>query len=130
LQDCGDNLSGLTRVRYEFLDSKGRPANREESQGLITTENASLDMPKFLERESALLRKVCIEGEGRDMGDMEVKLQLLLCWLQKSLLDCSRSKPEAHQFMSRFVYKGGDRMELKSEQCRSLRKLGWNNKDM
>jgi hypothetical protein len=49
---------------------------------------------------------------------------------QKSLLDCSRSKPEAHQFMSRFVYKGGDRMEVNSEQYRSLRKLGWNSKDM
>jgi hypothetical protein len=29
-----------------------------------------------------------------------------ICWRQKSLLDCSRSKPNAHQFMSRFVYKG------------------------
>jgi len=36
------------------------------------------EMPKFLEHESALLRKACIEGEGRDMADMEVKLQPLL----------------------------------------------------
>jgi hypothetical protein len=28
------------------------------------------------------------------------------------------AEPDAHQFMSRFVYKGGDRMEVNSEQYR------------
>jgi hypothetical protein len=38
-------------------------------------------------------------------------------------------EPDTHKFMSRFV-KGGDRMEVNSGQYHSLRKLGWNNKDM